>query len=91
MGLFIDNKGIAITYQRFPGNTNDCLTYRPNLFRIKMDYALKRVFVVADTGMTSGDNIWYTLSAGDGYVLSMCVRDSDKELKNYVLNQESYK
>ena len=35
MGLFIDNKGIPITYELFPGNTNDCLTYRPNLGRIK--------------------------------------------------------
>lgn len=25
MGLFIDNKGIPITYELFPGNTNDCL------------------------------------------------------------------
>jgi len=37
MGLFIDKNGIPITYQLFPGNTNDCLTYRPNLSRIKKD------------------------------------------------------
>ena len=40
MGLFIDNNGIPITYELFPGNTNDCLTYRPNLSRIKKDYNL---------------------------------------------------
>lgn len=89
MGLFMDNKGIPITYQLFPGNTNDCLTYRPNLSRIKKNYDLSRV-VVADKGMTTGDNIWYTLSAGDGYVFSMSVRGADKELKNYVLNQNDY-
>lgn len=90
MGLFIDNNGIPITYELFPGNTNDCLTYRPNLSRIKKDYNLGKVVVVADKGMTTGDNIWYTLTAGDGYVFSMSVRSADKELKNYVLNQDGY-
>lgn len=90
MGLFIDNNGIPITYQLFPGNTNDCLTYRPNLSRIKKEYDLGKVVVVADKGMTTGDNIWYTLSAGDGYVFSMSIRGADKELKNYVLNDDGY-
>ena len=90
MGLFIDNNGIPITYQLFPGNTNDCLTYRPNLSRIKKEYNLGKIVVVADKGMTTGDNIWYTLSAGDGYVFSMSVRGSDKELKDYVLNDDNY-
>ena len=90
MGLFIDNNGIPITYQLSPGNTNDCLTYRPNLSRIKKDYDLGKVVVVADKGMTTGDNIWYTLSAGDGYVFSMSVRGANKELKDYVLDQNDY-
>jgi transposase len=90
MGLFIDNNGIPITYQLSPGNTNDCLTYRPNLSKIKKDYELGKVVVVADKGMTTGDNIWYTLSAGDGYVFSMSVRGANKELKDYVLNQDGY-
>lgn len=90
MGLFMDNNGIPITYQLFPGNTNDCLTYRPNLSRIKHDYDLGKVVVVADKGMTTGDNVWYTLSAGDGYVFSMSVRGADKELKDYVLDEAGY-
>jgi len=90
MGLFMDSNGLPITYQLFPGNTNDCLTYRPNLSRIKKDYGLGKIVVVADKGMTTGDNIWYTLSAGDGYVFSMSVRGGDKELKNYVLREDGY-
>lgn len=90
MGLFMDNNAIPITYQLFPGNTNDCLTFRPNLSRIKKDYNLGKVVVVSDKGMNTGDNIWYTLSQGNGYVFSMSVRGADKELKNYVLNQDGY-
>ncbi len=90
MGLFMDNNGLPITYDLFPGNTNDCLTYRPNLSRIKRDYGLGRAIVVADKGMNTGDNIWYTLSAGDGYVFSMSVRGADREIKNYVLDETGY-
>lgn len=90
MGLFMDTMGIPITFQLFPGNTNDCLTLRPNLSRIQKEYDLGRVIVVADKGMTTGDNIYYTLSAKNGYVFSMSVRGADKELKNFVLNEEGY-
>lgn len=92
MGLFIDNKGLPITYELFPGNTNDCLTYRPNFARIKKEYNLGRVITVADKGMTTGDNIWYTTHTPtkDGYVFSMSVRGSEKELKQYVLEEKDY-
>lgn len=92
MGLFMDNNAIPITYELFPGNTNDCLTYRPNFGRIKKQFELGRVITVADKGMTTGDNIWYTVNTPtkDGYVFSMSVRGADKEMKKYVLNQEGY-
>lgn len=92
MGLFIDNNGLPITYELFSGNTNDCLTYRPNFSRIKKEYELGRVIAVADKGMTTGDNIWFTTHTPDkdGYVFSMSVRGADKELKDYVLKEEGY-
>ncbi len=92
MGLFMDNNGLPITYELFPGNTNDCLTYRPNFGRIKKQFDLGRVIAVADKGMTTGDNIWYTINTPtkDGYVLSLSVRGADKSLKEYVLNEEGY-
>ena len=92
MGLFMDNQGIPITYELFPGNTNDCLTYRPNFGRIKKQFDLGRVISVADKGMTTGDNIWYTINTPthDGYVFSMSIRGADKSIKNYVLEQKGY-
>lgn len=92
MGLFMDKNGLPITYELFSGNTNDCLTYRPNFSRIKNDFDLGRVISVADKGMTTGDNIWYTINTPtkDGYVFSMSVRGADKEMKSYVLKDEGY-
>lgn len=92
MGLFMDNNGLPITYELFSGNTNDCLTYRPNFSRIKKEYDLGRVISVADKGMTTGDNIWFTTHTPDkdGYVFSMSLRGADQELKNYVMDEDGY-
>ena len=92
MGLFMDNRGIPITYELFPGNTNDCLTYRPNFGRIKKQFDLGRVISVADKEMTTGDNIWYTINTPthDGYVFSMSIRGAEKGIKDYVLKEEGY-
>ena len=92
MGLFMDNNAIPVTYELFAGNTNDCLTYRPNFGRIKKQFDLGRVISVADKGMTTGDNIWYTINTPtkDGYVFSMSIRGADKSTKEYVLDEEGY-
>ena len=92
MGLFMDNNAIPITYELFAGNTNDCLTYRPNFGRIKKQFDLGRVITVADKAMCTGDNIWYTTNTPtkDGYVFSMSVRGATKELKDFVLDETGY-
>ena len=92
MGLFMDNNAIPLTYELFAGNTNDCLTYRPNFGKIKKQFNLGRVISVADKGMTTGDNIWYTINtpAHDGYVFSMSIRGAEKSMKKYVLDDDGY-
>jgi transposase len=90
MGLFIDSDGLPITYKLFPGNSPDKTTLIPALGKIQKDYSLGRIIVVADKGLTTGDNIWYILSAKNGYVLSYSVRGANKEFKDYVLDTKGY-
>lgn len=63
MGLFMDTNGIPITYKLFSGNAPDKTTLIPALSRIQREYSLGRIIIVADKGLTTGDNIWYILSA----------------------------
>lgn len=90
MGLFMDTQGIPITYRLFPGNAPDKTTLIPMLGTIQKNFSLGRIIVVADKGMTTGDNIWYTLSAKNGYVLSYSVRGSDQQFQDYVLDETGY-
>lgn len=90
MGLFMDTKGIPITYGLHPGNKLDKQTFIPMLRKIQKDFSLGRIIIVADKGMTTGDNIWYTLSAKNGYIFSYSIRGADRKFKDYVLDETGY-
>lgn len=91
MGLLMDTKGIPIKYDLFPGNTNDCETLMPVLGRVKKDYEVGRIIIVADKGVNTADNIAFCLAKGDGYIYSQTVRGGNKELKDYVLSESGYR
>lgn len=91
MGLLMDTKGIPVSYDLFPGNTNDCETLMPILDKVKKDYEVGRIIIVADKGVNTADNIAFILARGDGYVYSQTVRGANKELKDYVLDESGYR
>jgi len=91
MGLFMDAKGIPVTYRLFPGNTNDCETLIPLMKNIKQNYGITKTIVVADKGMNTHGNIVFNILKGDGYVYSQTVRGGHKELKDYVLDSKEYR
>ena len=91
MGLLTDADGIPITYDTFPGNTNDCETYKPIFSDIRKHFNLGRIVVVADKGMNTGNNIAHCLLSGNGYVFPQTVRGGNQELKGFVLDPEGYR
>lgn len=90
MGLALDRQGIPISYRLFEGNIHDSQTLMPVLKDIKKQYQIKRVVVVADKGLNSGDNIAFNTLLGDGYVYSQSVRGASEAFKSYLLNDEGY-
>lgn len=91
MGLLMDNKGIPVSYDLFPGNTNDCETMMPVLDKVRKDFDIGRFVIVADKGINTADNIAFNLARGNGYVFSQTVRGGNKELKDYVLDDSNYR
>jgi transposase len=91
MGLLLDKKSLPISYKIFPGNTHDSQTLMPMLTVIKKTFGVKRLIVVADKGLNSGDNIAYNTILGDGYIYSKSVKGADKEFKNWVLDKSGYR
>ena len=90
MGLFMDSIGLPMCYKLFEGNTNDCSTLRPMVQELQKNYDVGRVIVVADKGLNTGNNIAYNKAIGNGYVMSLSIRGSNAEMKEYVLKDDGY-
>jgi len=91
MGLLMDNSGLPVSYELFPGNTNDVSTMRPMMQRLSENFGNKNLIFVADKGMMGGMNIAQIILEHNGYVISSSVRKADAELRNYILDQRGYK
>lgn len=91
MGLFMDSLGLPMCYKLFEGNTNDCSTLRPMVQDLQKNYDIGKVIVVADKGLNTGNNIAYNKAIGNGYVMSLSIRSSNAEMKEYVLKDNGYK
>lgn len=91
LGLLMDRQGLPITCKLFSGNTNDCNTLLPVLAEVKAHYGLKRMIVVADKGLNTGESIGYNLIKGDGYIHSQTIRGASRKMQQYVLNPADYR
>lgn len=90
MGLFMDNDGIPIAIESFPGNTLDHLTLRPALKASVDDMDLGRFILVGDRGICQYRNLLYVLDAGNGYIVSKSLLKSTKEEQNWAYCEDGY-
>lgn len=97
MGLLMDAKGIPMAFHTFSGGESEKTSLLPLIRRVKTDFAMERIIVVADRGLNTSDNT--ALLAGknhddstgyDGYVYGQSVLSADKEFKAWVINQDGY-
>jgi len=84
MGLLLDNHGIPITYELFPGNTMDQNTLTRSVEKLKALYHLDKITVVADRGLNSGSNLAYLCEGGHDFVISYTLKHSPKAFKEMV-------
>lgn len=97
MGLLMDSNGIPMAFNTFSGGESEKLSLLPTIRRVKKDFALERVIVVADRGLNTSDNTAFLsgknhdgMEGNDGYVYGQSVLGADKQFKEWVLNQEDY-
>ena len=90
MGLFLDNNGIPISIEMFPGNTLDHLTFRTAMKNTIDTLNLNRFILIADRGMYNGTNMCHVLDQGDGYIVSKSIKKSQKKEREWILDQDGY-
>lgn len=78
MSMFMDNQGIPIAIESFPGNTLDHLTLRPALQKNIDNMEFSRFILVADRGICQYRNLMTLKEAGNGYIVSKSLLKSSR-------------
>ena len=90
MGLFLDDNGIPISIEMFPGNTFDHLTLRTAMKNTVNDLDLDRFILVSDRGVYSGTNICHVINNGNGYIVSKSIKKSTRSDRQWIVEQDGY-
>lgn len=90
MGLFMDDEGIPIAIETFPGNTLDHLTLRPALKKNIDGLDFSRFIMIADRGICNYQNLLHVLDAGNGYIVSKSLLKSTKKEQEWAYSDEDY-
>lgn len=90
MGLFMDDQGIPISIETYPGNTLDHLTLIPSLKKNIDGLNYSRFIMIADRGMCSYMNLLHILDEGNGYIISKSLLKSPKPERDWAYDKEGY-
>ena len=90
IGLFMDDNGIPVSFEMFPGNTLDHHTLKPAMERTVDGFGLGRFVLVADRGMYSAPNMCHVTDAGNGYIVSKSLMKSTAATRRWAVSPEGY-
>lgn len=90
MGLFMDDNGIPIAIESFPGNTLDHLTFRPALKKNIDDLDFSRFILIGDRGICNYMNLLHVTDAGNGYIVSKSLLKSTKEEQDWAYGDDDF-
>lgn len=90
MGLFMDDEGIPVAIESFPGNTLDHLTLRPAMKKTIDGLAFSRFILIADRGICNYMNLLHLLDAGNGYIVSKSLLKSKCKEQEWTYSEDGY-
>lgn len=90
MGLFMDDQGIPISIESFPGNTLDSNTFKPALSTSIDNLDFTRFIMIADRGMCNYQNILYLLNQNHGYIMAKSLRKTNREEQEWAISEDGF-
>ena len=90
MGLFMDDTGIPIAIESFPGNTLDHLTLRSALEKNIDGLDFSRFILIGDRGICCYPNLLHLKDAGNGYIVSKSLLKSTKKEQEWTYSDDGY-
>lgn len=90
MGLFMDEQGIPISIETFPGNTLDHLTMISALKNTIDHLGLPRFIFIGDRGMYRGNNTAHLINTNNGYIISKSIEKTSRAEKDWIFDEDGY-
>jgi transposase len=90
MGLFMDEEGMPISIEIFPGNTLDHLTVNTALTKNIDNVINSRYIFVGDRGICNYKTICHLIDRNKGYIFSRSIKKSTDEEKNWIIDENDY-
>jgi len=90
MGLFMDDKGIPIAIESFPGNTLDHLTLRDALKKNIDGIDFSRFILIGDRGICIYPNLFHLIDSGNGYIVAKSILKSTAVERDWIYSEEGY-
>ena len=88
LALVTNNRGVPLTYEIFPGNQSEGKTLIEIVKKIKANYSIKNVVMVADRAMFSEENLLLLEAEGIRYVVAAKLKTMKREIQNEFLNNK---
>lgn len=90
MGLFMDDNGLPISIESFPGNTLDANTFKPAISKSVDNLEYSRFIMVADRGMCNYQNITHLLDQNNGYIIAKSLLKSSKSEQEWAYSDSDF-
>jgi len=90
MGLFMDDNGLPIAVESFPGNTLDHLTLKSALSKNIDNLEFSRFVLVADRGICNYHNIFHITDNGNGYIMAKSLLKSNAKEREWAYSDDGF-
>jgi transposase len=90
MGLFMDNNGLPIAVESFPGNTLDHLTLKSALSKNIDGLGLSRFILISDRGIFNYTNMLHVKDNGNGYIMAKSLLKSTAKEREWTYSEDGY-
>ena len=90
LSLLVTKDGIPVGFDLFPGNTYEGHTLTDAITKLKDQYDIKKIVVVADKGLNAGANLYELVTNNFDYIVGSRIKNFSKEMKTSVLSSDGY-
>ncbi|MEG1009667.1 MAG: IS1634 family transposase [Clostridia bacterium] len=90
MGLFMDDKGLPISIEIFPGNTLDHQTVKYSLEKSIDPLNMPRFIFVGDRGICESTSLSHLKELGHGWVVAKSIAKSKQVDKDWIYAEDNY-